>query len=142
MRRTIAKTRRKNVKLLCSTDSKPHILSICSLAIRQATIETPFYHRMISTEWFPQNGLVCKIYYYIELFMSILLLSVQLYIDTHAIGHVMIYVVLESFSKEDADVEDGVKMAWCAHLWTCHTIFTPFSRHSHAVFGVGVVFNC
>ena len=36
--------------------------------------------------------------------------------------------VIESFSKDDADVKDDVKMAWCAHLWMCHAIFTPFSR--------------
>ena len=37
-------------------------------------------------------------------------------------------VILESFSKEDADAKDDVKVAWCAHLWMCHAISTPISR--------------
>ena len=31
--------------------------------------------------------------------------------------------LIESFSKEDADTKDDVKMAWCAHSWMCHAIF-------------------
>ena len=36
-------------------------------------------------------------------------------------------LVLASLRSRDADVDDAVKNGCCAHLWTCHAIFTASS---------------
>ena len=35
--------------------------------------------------------------------------------------------LLASLRSRDADVDDAVKNGCCAHLWTCHAIFTASS---------------
>ena len=37
------------------------------------------------------------------------------------------HLLLASLRSRDADVDDAVKNGCCAHLWTCHAIFTASS---------------
>ena len=63
---------------------------------------------------------VCKFI----IFMMVVVIAVTVVVFMMVVMIAIVMVIIERFSKDDVDVKDDVKMAWCAHLWMCHAIST------------------